>query len=144
MWCKHTLWWRTSQLAYSCLGILKHSQALYSGRPDVALDHEHINRGMEISLYPREDKPQFLTHMLRLQREHKNFPLEDPAGKSSAFHELADLVRRSSSEATSPEQLPHAFASRLDGFSIYLFTSLLQAFAQGGNDRCSVQYSNCA
>ena len=109
--------------------MLKQAQELYSGRPHIALDHEHIKRGMEMSPDPPEEKPDFLTHMLRLQRECKNLPLEDPAGKTPDFHELADLVGRSSSEATSLEQLPHALVSRLNGFSLHLFTSLLQAFA---------------
>ena len=78
--------------------------------------------------------------MLKLQREHKGLPLEDPAGKPPDFHEFTDLVRRPSCEATSLEQLPHALVSRLDRFSLYLFTSLLQAFAQVAHDQllCAV------
>ena len=114
--------------------MLKQAQELYSGRPDIALDHEHIKKSMELSPDAPEDKPDFLTHMLRLQRERKNLPLEDPAGKTPNFHELTDLVQRSSSEATSLEQLPHALVSRLDKFNLYLFTSLLQAFAHGTHD----------
>ena len=58
--------------------MLKPAQELYSGRPDIALDHEHIKRGMEMSPDPPEDKPDFLTHMLRLQREHKNLSPRGP------------------------------------------------------------------
>ena len=48
--------------------MLKQAQELYSGRPDIALDHKHIKKGMELSLDAPEDKPDFLTPMLTLQR----------------------------------------------------------------------------
>ena len=115
--------------------MLKQAQELYSGRPDIAVDIEHMKKGMEFSPDAPEDKPHFLTHMLKLQRERKGLPLEDPAGKAPDFHKFTDLVRRPSSEATCLEQLPHAIVSRLDGFSRYLFTSLLQAFTQGAHDQ---------
>ena len=120
--------------------MLKQAQELYSRRPDIALDIEHMQKGMELSPDAPEDKLDFLTHMLKLQREGKGLPLEDPAGKAPDFHEFTDLVPRPSSEATPLEQLPHALVSRLDGFSLYLFTSLLQAFTQGAHDQqlCAV------
>ena len=62
----------------------------------MALDHEIIQKGMELSPEVPKDKPDFLTHMLRLQPERKSLPLEDPAGKTPKFHELTDLVRRPS------------------------------------------------
>ena len=120
--------------------MLKQAQELYSGRPDIALDIEHMPKGMELSPDAPEDKPDFLTHMLKLQRERKGLPLEDPAGKAPDFQEFTDLVRRPSSEGTSLDQLPHALVSRLDRFRLYLFTSLLQAFTQGAHDQllCAV------
>ena len=80
--------------------MLKQAQELYSGRPDIALDIEHMHKGMELSPDAPEDKPDFLTHMLKLQRERKGLPLEDPEGKAPNFHEFTDLVRRPSSEPT--------------------------------------------
>ena len=113
--------------------LLKQAQEPYCGRPDIALDIEHMRKGMELSPDAPEDKPDFPTHMLKLQRERKGLPLEDPASKAQEFHEFTDLVRRPSSEAGSLVQLPHALVSRLDGFSLYLFTSLLQDI----HTRCS-------
>ena len=112
----------------------KQAQELHSGRSYMALDHEHIKKHMKLSPEVQEDKPDFLKHMLRLQRERKSLPLEAPPGKTPDFHELTDLIRRSSCEATSVEQLPHALVNRLDGFSLHLFTSLVQAFAHGAHN----------
>ena len=95
---------------------------------------------MELTPEVPEDKPDFLTHMLKLQHVHKGLSLEDPAGKPPGFQQFTDLVRRPSSDAMSLEQLPQALVSRLDGFSHYLFTSLLRAFTQGAHDElfCAV------
>ena len=73
--------------------MLKQAQDLYSRRLDIALDHEHVKNGMERSLDAPEDKTDFLTHMLKLQRESKGLSLEDPAGKPLDFQEFTDLGR---------------------------------------------------
>ena len=44
--------------------MLKQAQEFNSGRPDLALDHKHINRGMNLSPVAPKDKPYFLTHIV--------------------------------------------------------------------------------
>ena len=124
--------------------MLKQAQDRNNGKLGMALDHEHIRKGMEWSPEVPEDKPYSLTHMLRTQRERKSLPLEHPASKTPDFHELTDLVRRPTSEATSLEQLPHALVCRVDRFSLCLFASLLQPLHMVPMTSCSVQYSTCA
>ena len=52
--------------------MLKQAQELYYGIQDMALDHENIKKGMELSIRVLEAKLDISTHMLRLQRERTN------------------------------------------------------------------------
>ena len=113
--------------------MLCQAKELYSGRPGIRLDYEHLKKGMELDTDQPEDTVDFIAHMNRLQRTRTGLPIDDAAGQTPNFHELTALVGRSSSEATSLEQLPHALVSLLDGFGQLLISTLLAAFANGSH-----------
>ena len=113
--------------------MLRQAKELYSGRPGIRLDYEHLKKGMKLDTDQPEDTVDFIAHMNRLQRTRTGLPIDDAAGQTPNFHELTALVGRSSSEATSLEQLPHALVSLLDGFSLLLISTLLAAFANGSH-----------